>query len=434
MNSLPTIWSGSEEISIPKNASDVSEIVPLANGLTVKQKNHLINAFNTLEAYDMAVEYSWKKTITRLKEALSSLGMQFIGEMLGRNDITDNTPYENVLTDYHAIQLAEQLGLFTPTAGLQLRQAHELITHYFSSDAKEEIDKLTALNIIKNTVKYVLGHEQMEVAIEFTNFRNRLLTENLKPGDSQLEMLINSPLFYSRTVSFILLNSIVKDEGAKIEHGLANFNLILPLIWEKLSDNDKYNVGYAYRDVISSNNNTAANGLKQALSKVGGFDFVPESLRSNTFIKAAKYVVEVHYAMNNFYNEPAAVETLANLGSTIPKPAFLQCMQAYLVVCIGNIYGTSTIAAHHAKEKLSEVPEDRWKYYFEKGINNDQEVLYNLRSDSQVRRLSNVLNDLNLTKFSNLPNENQKLYNAIIKVQSGKVQEIASELYQKMKK
>jgi len=434
MNGLPTIWYGSDEVSIPRHASDVNDIVPLANGLTIKQQTHVINAFNTLQAYDMAVEYSWKKTITRLKEALASLGMQFIGEMLGRTDITDNTPYENVLTDYHAIQLAEQLGLFSSTAGMELRQAHELITHYFSSEAKEEIDKLTALNIIKNTVKYVLGHEQMEVAIEFTNFRNRLLTENLKPGDSQLEMLISSPLFYSRTVSFILLNSIVKEQGAKIEHGLANFNHILPLIWEKLSDNDKYNVGYAYRDVVSANNTNAANGLKQALLKVGGFDFVPESLRSNTFIRAAKYIIEVHYAMNNFYNEPAAVEALANLGSTIPKPAFLQCIQAYLVVCIGNIYGTSAIAAHQAKEKLSEVPTDRWKYYFEKGINNDEEVLYNLRTDSQIKRLSALVNDLGLTKFLNLPNENQKLYNSIVKAQISKVQALASELYQKMKK
>lgn len=434
MSNLPTIWTGSEELSIPRNASDVKEIVPLAGGLTNKQQKQIIDAFNNLEAYDMAVEYAWKKTMTRLKESLSSLGMQFIGEMLGKNDVVDNTPFENVITDFQAIQLSEQLGLLSSTAGLELRHIHELVSHYFSNNVKEEIDRLSALNIIKNTVKYVLGHEQMQVAMVFSNFRDRLLKENLKSNDGQVEMLVNSPVFYARTVSFVLLNSIMKEEGAKIEHGLANFNMILPLIWDKLTDNDRYNVGFAYRDVVSANNIIAANGLKQALLKVAGFDYVPESLRSNTFIKAAKNVIEVHYAMNNFYNEPSAVTALASLGSTIPKPAFLQCMQAYLVVCIGNFYGISHLAVRTAKEQLTDVPKDRWQYYFEKGINVDNEVLYNLSSNDQVNRFSNLLHELSLTDFSSLPKDNQRLYNALIKKQTSVVTEVASALYNSMKK
>jgi len=415
MSNLPAIWSGSEELEISSHASNITQIVNLAGGLTAKQQRQIIAAFTDLQAYDMAVEFAWSKTMSRLKETLASLGMQFIGEMLGRDDITDSTPYETVLTDYQAIQLSEQLGLLSPSASLNLRQSSELISHYASHKASEEIDPISALNIIKNSIKYVLGHQDMVIAMEFTKFRDRLLTENLKSGDANIEMLISAPAFYARTVSFILLNAIRKDEGAKIEHALANYNIILPKIWDKFNDNDKWSVGFAYRDVVADNNSTATNGLKQALMKVGGFDFVPESLRSNTFIRAARNIIEVHYAFNNFYNEPAAVKGLANLGTTIPKPAFLACMQAYLLVCIGNIYGISTSAADLAEEQLTEIPEDRWIYYFEKGINADKEILANLRTPTQVNRFGSLLKRLNLDGIENLPGDNQKLYNAILK-------------------
>ena len=433
MSKLPAIWSGTEELIIPSDAINIEDFLPLAAGLTKKQQKHIIQAFNGLKAYDMAVEFAWSKAISRLKETLASLGMQFIGEMLGRTEITDTTPYETVLTAHETIQLSEQLGLISSTAGLQLRQSNELITHYLSSKAIEELDGITALNVIKNSIKYVLGHEDMTVAMEFISFRKKLLDENLKKEDPQIDLLIHSPVFYAKTVCFILLNSIKKDQGAKIEHALANLNLILPMIWKKFGDAEKWNVGFAYRDVVANNNTTAANGLKQALMKVAGFDFVPESLRSNTFVKAAKNVIEVHYSFDNFHNEPAAVRGLVSLGSTIPKPAFLHCMQAFLLICVGNIYGVSNIAFNIVEEQLGTIPEERWRYYFEKGINNDEEVLYNLRSTNQVGRLTSLLSRLGLNHFKELPIDNQRLYDAIINGRSGTAISLARSLYTKMK-
>ena len=158
------------------------------------------------------------------------------------------------------------------------------------------------------------SEEEISIAIEFTNLRNRLLSESLKSDDLQVNQLINSPLFYLRTVLTILLSSIRKDKGAKLEHALANINLLLPEMWINLGENDKWNIGTAYRDVVAEGNSNAANGLKKALLKVEGFDFVPENLRSTTFKNAARAVIETHFAFNNFYNEPPMVRALATLG------------------------------------------------------------------------------------------------------------------------
>ena len=426
------LWQGPDGIIIPSNINDTNQIISYANYLTPKQKNQIVAAFE-IEAYDMASEYAWKKAMVKLKETLATLGMKFIGEMLGRSDIDEYSNIDTALTDYSTIELAEQLGVISSTAALKLRHSNELITHFFSREAAEEIDKTTAIQIVKSSIQYILGESDISIAIEFSNFRDRLLGETLQIKDPQVEQLINSPLFYLRTVTSILLSSIKNDKGARLEHSLANFNLLIGSIWESLGENDKWNIGTAYRDVTAAGNTIASSGLKNALLKVGGFDFVPENLRSVTFKKAAKDLIQIHFEMNNFYNEPSAIRKLANLGSTIPSPALIDCIQAYMVVYLGNSYGVSREAYPIALEKLSEISRERWIYYFEKVINTDSIVLGKLMSSSKIKKLSDFLKSNLLIDLKGLPKDNQALYDAIINEKNSKAVALATTLYNRIK-
>ncbi|MCT1530554.1 hypothetical protein M3B46_06070 [Sphingobacterium daejeonense] len=426
------LWKGTDGNIIPVNKSEAMEIVPYAISLTPKQQSQIVNAFQ-LEAYDMAAEFAWKKAMTKLKETISTLGMKFIGELLNREDIDEYSTVDTALTDYSTINLAEQLGVIGRTGALKLRQANELIIHYFSSNTDEEFDKLSAMSIVKSSIEYVLSEDNISIALEFSNFRRRLLGETLTINDPQIEQLIDSPVFYLKTVLTILTSAIKSEQGAKSENSLANLNLILPSIWKKISENDKWNIGTTYRDVTASGNTIASSGVKNALLKVKGFDYVPENLRSVTFQKAAKAVIETHFAFNNFYNEPAVVRKLSNLGSTIPSPALLDCFQAYLTVFIGNRYGVSTIAANIADEKLSEISHDRWKYYFERGIQNDEVILNKLYNGIGLSRLRVLLERNELNDFIEMPKLNQDLYEAILKSNGHRVKGIAEKMIEKIK-
>lgn len=427
------LWQGPDGVKIPSNVKDTNQIVSYANYLTEKQKNQIVAAFQ-IEAYDMASEYAWKKAMVKLKETISTLGMKFIGEMLGRSDIDEFSTIDSALTDYTTIELAEKLGVIGTTASLKLRQANELITHFFSKEASEEIDNVSAVQIIKSSVQYILGEADISIAIEFSQFRERLLNESLSLKDPQVDQLINSPLFYLRTVMSILLASVKNDKGAKLEHSLANLNLLIESIWKHLGENDKWNIGTAYRDVTAAGNMIASSGLKNALLKVGGFDFVPENLRSTTYKKAAKVVIETHFEFNNFYNEPSVVRKLASLGSTIPAPALIDCIQAYLAVYLGNSYGVSHIAANIAEEKLSEITRERWYYYFEKVIQDDDIVLSKISGHNRIERLRNILISNSLIDFKDLPKDNQFLYNAIIENKISRAQSIGQTLYLRIKR
>ena len=438
MTEKALVWKGPTGLVLPGSVSNAKDIIPYAQGLSEKQKNHVIRAFND-EAFDMGAEYVWRRSMIKLRGALQSLGMKFIGEMLGNQDIDEFSNIESVLTDYDTIVLSEQLGVVNSTGALKLKQALEIITHYFSRKAEEDGEELSAVDgiqIITTCIKYILGEQNLGVALEFSEFRKRLYNETLTQDDLQVQYLLNSPTFYARTVVNVLLSAIRGSEGAKLEHSLANLNTIITLLWSNIAETDRWGIGTAYRDVTSDGNIVAAKGLKEALLKVSGFDYVPENLRSTTFKKAAKSVIEAHFNMNNFYTEAPLVNVLNNLGTTIPAPAIIDCIQAYLCVYFGNSYGVSFSAEPLAISGLRNITPDRWQYYLNNAIHTDEVVLSKLawvdRAASRFKDIitekltDDVLNSLSKGK-------NRRLVGYLFENKLAKVRDIAVSMYNQLK-
>ena len=190
-----------------------------------------------------------------------------------------------------------------------------------------------------------------------------------------------------------------------------------------------------YRSVKSKsvlNSDLATKGIKIALGKVGGFDFVPETLRSTTFREMARKLIDVHDSYNNFYNETSVVKALANLGTRIPAPAFLICLDAYLLVYLGNYYGYSRGAAPIAEEELKKISKDRWQAYFSEYIQTDDRILCNLDTQTQVSRMKALLENVGATDLTDLPRDNKILYDAILKCDSPKVKQVSKAMYHKL--
>lgn len=403
-------WRVTDKEIIPSDVMEVPRIVPYSNptNLTVTQQNNIISAFNN-HAYDMAVEYVWKKAITNLREHILELGEEFVGELVQRPEVGARVSVESVLTDYNVIVIAEQLGMISHAGALDLRQAFETIQFYFSSEAvKEEavLDGLKAASIIKSCVANILSQPNMEIAVDFSNFRNRLFDEDIPIKDSQLVQLVNSSLFIVRTVITILSSSIRTKDGAVQEHSLNNFKVILPYIWDKISSDDKWRIGALYKDVVSDGDKKSAVIVKSALSLVGGFDYVPENLRSNTFIEIAQKLIEVHYEYDNFYKEPRVIKELASLGTIFPKPAMTRCIKALLLVFMGNGYGRSVAAVPIAEDQLNRIPFDDWADFLENVLPFDEQLVGALCSWGNQREY--FMQIIKQNSLLNIEFENQK--------------------------
>lgn len=432
MNEIMRPWEASVQKRMPANIQDVTTIVGYGNNnLTLKQQKQIVGAYN-MEAYDMAAEYAWKKAIIKLRGSLADLGMDFIAEFVQRDDIDEYTPIENVLTERATIDLAERLGVINSTGALHLRQAQELVNHYLSANSEVEMTAIDSLSVIRPCVEYILSEANVKVAVAFSEFRKRLLNEDLRLDDATVNQIINSPLFYIRTVMTILMSTIKKNKQIVQEHALFNLTMLLPEVWHKLSSSDKWQIGETYRDVVASGDVTATKGIKIALGKVGGFDFVPETLRSTTFKEMARKLIDVHDSYNNFYNETSVVKALANLGTRIPAPAFLICLDAYLLVYLGNYYGYSIGAAPIAEEELKKISKDRWQAYFSEYIQTDDRILCNLETQIQVNRMKVLLENVGANDLTGLPRDNKILYDSIMKCDYTKTKQVANIMYYKL--
>lgn len=437
MPSKELVWTGPSGTALPASCSDPQDIVLYANGLNEKQKKDIARAFEH-GAYDMGAEYTWRRAMVRLKSTLKTLGMGFIGEMLNDDDIDEYSNIDIVLNDYSAINLAEQLGAINSTGALKLRHALEVISHFQSDEAEknnEELSKIDAASLVGSCVRYVLGETDISIAIEFSELRNRLFSETLSLADPQIQQLLDSPQFYIKTVVSVLLSGIKNEQGAAQEHAVGNLGVLIHSIWNHIPEKDKWQIGNAYRDATAAGDISAAKGLKNALLKVKGFDYVPENLRSSTFRKAAKSLIDAHFAMNNFYTEAPLVASLSKLGSSIPAPAFIECVQAYLCVYLGNSYGVSHEAFPIAKAELLKIPEDRWRYYFDKVIASDEIILAKLLSDKPRNKFSTLIQGhLNfLVGSESLNTEVLKLVKALNDGNDGRVGTIARKLYDKIR-
>ena len=370
------LWESPNGIEIPKSAG-VAEVMPFNVQLTPREVKQVAFTYGQ-QFYDMSSEYIWLRAINLLREKVLSLGADFVFEMLGRTDHSDTEK----LPEVDIINLASELGFINKIGKVKLLQANELIQYYSSRDSEEEMDRISADLVIITCIKYILGQDNSNLKLEYNNFRENLKLHIVVENSEIYSMISNSPYFYKRTTVRTLLNLLKQTKGAELENIYANIQIIIPAIWDSLLSDDRYPIGFAYAQAVNDSSSKIINVLKTLLLKVKGFDYVPENLRSTTFINAAKNLISVHYAANNYYNEPAAIKNLASLGTTIPTPALGVSITAALIVKIGNTYGLCWEAQSYADEILATMYEDKWRYYFDKVFIGDELLLIKLLSGS----------------------------------------------------
>lgn len=380
-------WNASDLVVIPNSAETPAAIVEYGRATLAKRDIQSIIAGFEAQGYEMVSTFVWTKAAAAMKKQVATLGMEFVGEMLGRPDLDDDSDPTTAIADHEVIALAEDLGMITSTQALRLKQSLQIVTHFASLDEREaeveSMQKEEAISLLRTCVTSILGKPRFEAAIQFADFRKRLGEQTLSSDSGDVTAIKNSPYFFVRTTLSVLLSMIKTQQGATLEHAVGNCMVLVPSLWDRVREPEKWQIGQAYAEVNASGNRLASGGLKKALLDVHGFDFVPETLRSSTFTEAAAKVLSAHFAMNNFFNERDPMQTLANLGTSIPMPAFAKCMEAMLAVRLGNYWGEAWSAQPAADQLLSSLRPTQWDYYFNECLSRDRTVLDKLTSESK---------------------------------------------------
>lgn len=427
------LWSPSSTIILADSESNPAAISSAALQLRQRERDQIATNIEHGN-YEIASTYVWTRTMALLKKQLSNLGMEFLGELLQRPDIDSYSEAVTALSDAEAISLARDLGMLTSVQTMRLIHSQETVA-YFSSidndpagDFAQEMTLEEAISCLRVCVQGVLGHEQITVAEDFKQFRLMLETKTLTAESNEFLKLSSSPYFFLKTAVSILLALFKTTKSAQLEHTARNAALIITEFWSKLKAPEKWQIGQTYAELFNDGRKDSLKGLHTVLVAVNGFDFVPENLRSATFIKVATNVISAHQAMDNFYNEPAPMRELANLGTSIPSPALGHCITAALCVKLGNPYGISTGAQDAANKILLGLSHDRWLYYLNEKLVQDRIILSKFRHSRPRGRWMSLVGDLALDPIQLQDKGSRALLHATNDQKSDKVKSIASTM------
>lgn len=435
------VWSAGGRALVPASVNAPQEMVPYAIQLSQRDRTQLTAAFAS-HSYEMATTFVWTRAIAALRRRLASLGMDFVGQMLSRADIDENSSIDQMVTDYELVSLAEDLGIFTSTEALRVRHAQELVTHFAglsSTDAEQESMRLEeAVVCLRASIDAILGHEQIEMPTQFIEFRKSLGQRSYRSEDLEVQHVRDSPEFFKRTVVSVLLSLLNTGAGAAVEHACANVQVFVPAIWSGLSDPLKWQIGQAYARFHSEGaaKVVVTKALGRALVAVGGFDFVPETLRSQTYASAARAVLQAHEGWNNFHNEPPAMAQLMSLGSSIPMPAMTVVATAVLSVYLGRKSGVSYDGVAKVEQLLSQLDVGRWRYLVEQCLPRDRQILYKLVEHYSCRsQWMHLVSAYNLMEYVSSRNRNDLLLQLVEAGQRGDrevIRRVASLMYSRL--
>ena len=428
------LWMPAAPPAVPDTLSDPTLIASRALQLRERERNQIAVNFQAGN-FELAASFVWLRAMALLKKQLAALGMEFIGELLQRPDIDEFSDVRTSVSDSEAISLARDLGIITPLQTMRLLQSQATVAHFTglendpSSVHDEVMTQEEAISCLRVCVQGVLGHEQVSVAEDFKRFRSKLESETLTDTSPEVVKLRTSPYFFVRTAISILLSLFKTAKGAQLEHAARNAALLIPHFWGQLKAPERWQIGQAYAVEFSEGRKEAVKGLNAVLLAVSGFDYVPENLRSTTFVQVASAVIAAHQGANNFYNEPGPMRELASLGTSIPGPALAACMTAILCVKLGNFYGTSWAAQSPADQLIQRLTKDRWLYYVNERLESDRTVLSKLAEAKPLPNWIELMRPIALDHTKVTGKETRALVRATNAGDRAKVQTLALAMF-----
>ncbi len=351
--------------------------------------------------YDIAAEIIWRRTIAVLRDRLNRFGDDFVGDMLGYNRAIS----VDTISEKDVIELNYEVGFLRSNEKMELIHYSEQIALYTSREyqmvEKIEFDKNHATSLISDCLKFVLSDMTDCSGISITDIRKKIRTEKLLPDSEFVQNLKNnSRYFEKRTILRSLMNMAKTDKEEEKQIVFENMRTIVPAIWDGLAEKDKYNFGTVYAEISNTDRKDYINAVKTVLINVHGFDYVPENLKSNSFINTARNLINIHNAMNNFYNEPLAAKTLASMGTMIPDPAVYDCINATLICATGNGYGVSDDAIPYLEKILDSMTLQKWELYL-KDLSLNVDMLYQLAFVyNSEKRWASIINKRKLSDMN----------------------------------
>jgi hypothetical protein len=315
--------------------------------------------------FDAALNFLWDETIASLRQKAALIDLEYffssvVTDQNRRSKLQSAEDLEK-LEDWELVRGCQLTGILSDIGFKHLDYIRDM--RNWASAAHPNQNQLTGLQVVswlETCIKEVIGKEPsgpvIQVRLLLQNIRSRELTSyDVNPIISNIQKLpleIVSSLL--RTIFGMYTDS---DMAASAKN---NIKLIAKAVWNGAPDERRYEVGLKYATFAANADIPRRDSAREFLDIVGGMSYLPKETLARELEEKIQNLLNAHYGMNNFYNEPSHAKILVEL---VPKTGLIpQAIRGIyvktIILCrIGNFYGMSWAATDYYDELISRFQE-----------------------------------------------------------------------------
>jgi hypothetical protein len=342
--------------------------------------------------FSSAVNEMWNTTILALRDKITGFGLDEANQFLTIK--LDNKKFKE-LKDKELLDISVELGLLSEDSYFFLNHCREIRNNYSSAHPANQVLDGDELNyFIHQNVKQVLSNEIRYIGFRSDEFIGTLKKSKLdEEAQSELSDRIVKTNDLQKTAILKALFGIYVDEKTD-EFVRQNCLDVSRRTWTNFSERAKSELTILYSEYLIQDN-TKKQYSKNYFEKVGALEILPKDEQVSIVGKLIKQLESTHFEINNFYNETAFVERLANIRHQIPAQIIKEFVYVISLCFIGNQYGTSRSAESYYKQIISNFSVREIDKLFEL-VGEDNYLNNRLKSFSRCKtKFKSLLNLLN---------------------------------------
>lgn len=311
--------------------------------------------------FDAAINYAWNAAVVEMRDKVRRFGLSVVPQ------ITNKSFDETILVDIKdadLLTLCLKLNLISEDGYFLLDQCRGIRNNFSAAHpTMGALDETEFLSFLNRCAKHALSNEHnprgvdiqgMIAAIKgprFTGPQLDMWVERLaQTFDAQRELLIGT------------LHGIYCDPASG-EEARVNALWMCERLASSFNPRTKSDLVDRHQDYLAKGDEARHKASQGYFERLGLLSLLGEAETHALVTSAARNLLSVHNAYNNFHTEPPFAERLAALTSQnrVPETAQFEFVHAVVTCATGNQWGVSNAAmADYMKMIRSFSPQEVW--------------------------------------------------------------------------
>ncbi len=301
--------------------------------------------------FDSAVNYAWNAAVVELRQKVRRFGLNVVPQVTAK-------PFDEAalldIKDTELLQLCLKLNLISEDGWFLLDQCRDVRNNFSAAHpSMGALDEDEVLSFLNRVAKHALANERNPRGVDIQAFISAIKIARF--NEVQFETWrarIDGTFDAQRELLFGMLHGIYC-YPASGEEARVNAFRICKVFASAMTPKTHSDLIDRHQDYRAKGDEARNMASRQFFERIGLLSLLSDAELHSVITLAAKSLVSVHEAFNNFYNEPPFADRLASLvaENRVPQSAQNEFVQAVVTCATGNPWGVSH-AAMPAYERM----------------------------------------------------------------------------------